>query len=419
MSDKVIDRLLSRMIKRGTLDVTYADGRTRSFGRATQGFPDVAVRFIDANVPRDLLLDPRLGAGEAYMDGRIVVERGDIMDLVSLARANNRWEDRADLGEPSLPRRLRNRISVGLRSLNKPGSSRKNVAHHYDIGNELYHLMLDAEHMQYSCAYWDTARFGEDMTLAQAQEAKLAHIAAKLNLEPGNHVLDIGCGWGGMAIFLVQRADVRVLGVTLSEEQLALARQRAAQAGVAGRVTFELVDYRDLAKSGATFDRIVSVGMFEHVGAPQFETYFRCIAQMLEPHGAALVHTIGRMGSPGRTDAFTDKWIFPGGYIPALSETVEASEKVRLIATDVETLRLHYARTIRAWYDNVLANRDAIVAMFDERFFRLWTFYLAGAATVFEHGSMCNYQIQFARERTALPLTRDYMAGAERRLLEA
>ena len=393
--------------------LAHASGTTRSFGTPLPGYPEVALRFADEKVARDILLDPRLGVGEAYMDGRILIERGDVMDLVSLMRMNNRFEDKVRLAPPSLPRKIRGSILSTLRSVNKPGSSRKNVSHHYDIGNDLYQLMLDAEHMQYSCAYY--AR--DDMTLAEAQEAKLAHIAAKLNLKPGNRVLDVGCGWGGMAIFLARHCDVSVLGITLSEQQLALAKQRAEAAGVADFVEFELVDYRDLAKRDEQFDRIVSIGMFEHVGAPQFETYFRAIAKLLHPDGAALVHTIGRMGTPGRTDAFTDKWIFPGGYIPALSETVAASEKVRLIATDVETLRVHYAKTIRAWYANVIANRDTIVAMYDEKFYRLWTFYLAGAATAFEHGGMCNYQIQFARERLALPLTRDYIGETEKNLL--
>ena len=417
LGERLLARLLSRLVEKGTLAITFADGTTRTFGRPAPGFPDVALRLADARVARDILLDLRLGFGEAYMDGRILIERGDVMELVSLMRANNRWEDRRRLAPPSLTRRVRNRVSSVTRSFNKPGSSKKNVAHHYDIGNDLYRLMLDPDHMQYSCAYWDTDRYGDDMTLEQAQEAKLAHIAAKLNLKPGSRVLDIGCGWGGMAIFLAERAGVEVLGITLSEEQLALARTRAEQAGVADKAKFELVDYRQLAARGTTFDRIVSVGMFEHVGVPQFETFFRACARMLAADGAMLIHTIGRMGTPGRTDAFTDKWIFPGGYIPALSETVAASEKVRLIATDVETLRLHYARTIREWYRRCVDQREAIVALHDERFFRLWTFYLAGAATSFESGGLCNYQIQYAKERTALPLTRDYMAEAETTLV--
>ena len=287
--------------------------------------------------------------------------------------------------------------------MNSRIGSQRNVAHHYNIGNAFYQLMLDAEHMQYSCAYWDD---GVE-TLAGAQEAKLAHIAVKLALAPGQEVLDIGCGWGGMAIYLARKMDLRVTGITLSEEQLSLARTRAEQAGVSDRVKFEMVDYRDLAARGQRFDRIVSVGMFEHVGRPQFEAFFRCCANMLADDGVMLLHTIGRIGAPGTTDAFTRKYIFPGGYIPALSETVAASEKYRLIASDVEMLRLHYARTLRAWYANCEANRERIEAMFDACFYRMWTFYLAGATAAFEHGGMCNYQIQYCRDRRALPLTRD------------
>ncbi len=412
---RLIDKLLARMIRRGRLELTHADGHRSSFGDGDPQLPSVAVRFTDARVPRDILLDPRLGAGEAYMDGRIAMERGDIMELLSLVRANSDWEDGRRLTRPALPRRVLGAVKSMLHSFNKPGSSKRNVAHHYDIGNDLYRLMLDPDHMQYSCAYWPE---GVE-TLEQAQEAKLAHIAAKLALTPGQRVLDIGCGWGGMAIFLASRAGVKVHGITLSEEQLALARQRAQDAGVADLVSFELIDYRELPARGEKFDRIVSVGMFEHVGVPQYETFFRACGNLLTEDGVMLLHTIGRMGGPGRTDAFTDKWIFPGGYIPALSETVEASEKVRLIATDVETLRLHYALTIREWYKRCVARREEIVALYDERFYRLWTFYLAGAATSFEGGGMCNYQIQYARRRRALPLTRDYIGADEQRLLSA
>lgn len=343
------------------------------------------------------------------MDGRLRIEEGDVMQLVELIRANAPWEAGARLRPASPARRLRNRIGFTVESINQARSSRRNVAHHYDIGNELYRMMLDAEHMQYSCAYWPR----DDMTLGEAQEAKLAHIAAKLLLDDGQSVLDIGCGWGGMAIYLARHFDLRVKGITLSEEQIALARQRAEEAGVADRVEFELIDYRDLAARGDRFDRIVSVGMFEHVGRPQFETFFRASAGMLAGDGVMLLHTIGRMSGPGTTDAFIRKYIFPGGYIPALSETVAASEKVRLIAADIEMLRLHYARTLRAWYANCEAHRAEIEAMFDARFYRMWTFYLAGATAAFESGSMCNYQIQFTRNRHAVPLTRDYMGEAE------
>ncbi|WP_121114520.1 SAM-dependent methyltransferase [Croceibacterium ferulae] len=413
LAERTLARLLARMIRRGTLALTFADGTTRTFGTPDPAFPDIAMRFADARVARDTLLDMRLGFAEAWIDGRVTLERGDIMQLVTLLRHNNRWEDGRDLARPSPTRKLAQRLGHVVKSFNRPGSARRNVAHHYDIGNALYRLMLDEAHMQYSCAYWPRP----DMELGDAQEAKLAHIAAKLAITPGMRVLDIGCGWGGMAIYLAQATGAQVLGITLSAEQLALAKERAAAAGVADRVRFELVDYRDLAARGETFDRIVSVGMFEHVGQPQFATFFRACATLLAHDGAMLLHTIGRMGGPGRTDAFTAKYIFPGGYIPALSETLAASESVRLIATDVEVWRRHYAPTLHAWYRRCMERQAEIEALFDPRFFRLWTFYLAGAATAFESGGMCNYQVQYVLDRDALPLTRDYMLAGEQALL--
>ena len=409
----LISTYLRKAVRHGRLGVTFADGSQTLFGTPREGFPEVAIRFADDKVPRDIVLDPRLGAAETYMDGRLILERGGIMELVELLRLNNPWDRGGSIGEPSRLRRIRNRLAFAREAVNDRIGSQRNVAHHYDIGNALYELMLDPEHMQYSCAYWDK---GVE-NLSAAQEAKLAHIAAKLALEDGQSVLDIGCGWGGMAIYLARKFDVRVTAITLSQEQLALARERSTQAGVADRISFELVDYRDLAERGTRFDRIVSVGMFEHVGRPQFKTFFAACANMLADDGVMLLHTIGRMGSPGTTDAFTRKYVFPGGYIPALSETVAASEKYRLIASDVEMLRLHYARTLRAWYANCMAEREAIEAMYDARFFRMWTFYLAGATASFENGGMCNYQIQFVRDRHAVPLTRGYMAEAEARLI--
>ena len=405
MSKPLLDRFLARAVKKGRLGVVFADGSASTYGQAAEGFPEIVLRFTDAAVPRDIVLDPRLGAAEAFMDGRLLIEEGDVMGLVSLLRMNDPWERGNNNLRPGRLKRLVNRASFAAEQINNRVGSKKNVAHHYDIGNDLYALMLDAEHWQYSCAYWADGV----TTLAEAQFAKLSHIAKKLHLVPGQEVLDIGCGWGGMAIHLARHHDVRVTGITLSEEQAALARQRVREAGVADKVTILLEDYRDTAASGRRFDRIVSVGMFEHVGRAQFETFFESCARMLADDGVMLLHTIGRFGSPGTTDAFTRKYIFPGGYIPALSETLAASEKFRLIAADVETLRLHYAKTIRAWYANCMAHRDEIVALYDERFFRMWTFYLAGAATVFEHGSMGNYQIQYIRNRHALPVTRDYL----------
>ncbi|MEO0462182.1 MAG: cyclopropane-fatty-acyl-phospholipid synthase family protein [Pseudomonadota bacterium] len=413
MSKTLLDTFLSRIIKRGRLAIVYADGSDAIYGAPEPGFPDVVMRFTDGAVARDILLDPRLGAAEAFMDGRLQLVDCEIMDLVTLLRMNDPWERGSNIMRPSAVRRLTNSATGTVGKFNDSLKARRNVAHHYDIGNDFYALMLDPEHWQYSCAYWPR----DEMTLGEAQRAKLAHIAAKLAIRPGDRVLDIGCGWGGMAIFLAQNYDVSVTGITLSEEQAALAREHVAEAGLTDLVRIEIIDYRDKAASGARFDRIVSVGMFEHVGQPQFEAFFEACRMLLEEDGAMLIHTIGRMGKPGKTDAFTRKYIFPGGYIPALSETLAASEKFRLIATDIETLRLHYAKTIRKWYEACKANRDAIIAMHDERFFRMWTFYLAGAATVFEHGGMCNYQIQFARSRHALPLTRDYISAEEVRLL--
>lgn len=409
----ILDRFLERGIRQGVLEVVRPDGSSRRFGSPSQGFPEVRIRFTTARAERRILTDPRLGAAEAFMDGELVVEQGDIMGLIALIRGNARWDKGGEVKERSAFRKVRDRLLTLLDGVNRASSAKANVAHHYDIGNALYRLFLDAEHMQYSCAYWPDPQ----MSLEQAQTAKLAHIAAKLALAPGQTVLDIGCGWGGMAIYLARHADVTVKGITLSEEQLALARERAEEAGVAERIDFELVDYRDLAARGARFDRIVSVGMFEHVGQAQFARYFRDCATMLADDGVMLLHTIGRMGSPGSTDAFTRKYIFPGGYIPALSETVAASEKVRLIAADVENLRLHYALTLREWYRRCVENRQAIVALYDERFYRMWTFYLAGATAAFESGSMCNYQIQYVRHRHALPVTRGYMARREEELL--
>jgi len=409
-------RFLGKLIKKGSLKLTHADGEVETFGASHPDFPDVEARLTDKSAIRQILTDPRLGAGEAFMDGKIELEKGDIMEFLQLVRGNQPWDQGGTLHEPSALRKLRTKISAGLDSVNGLARSKSNVAHHYDIGNDLYQLFLD-EDMQYSCAYWDFDRHGPDMTLEQAQIDKKAHIAAKLDLKPSHRVLDIGCGWGGTALYLHEKTGVEVLGITLSEEQLALAQERAKKAGVADKVKFELIDYRDLAERDAgQFDRIVSIGMFEHVGAPNFETFFRSCANLLTADGVMLIHTIGRTSGPGKTDAFTRKYIFPGGYIPALSETLKASEKYRLIHSDIETLRLHYAFTLRAWYKRTVENKDKIVELYDERFYRMWIFYLAGATAAFESGGMCNYQIQYCRNRHTLPLTRDYIAETEKNL---
>ena len=413
----ILGRFLNSVVEKGSIQVTHPDGSTETCGTPTDGYPDIGIRLADKGVMRQILLDPSLGAAETFMDGRLIVERGDIMELVQILRANRPFERGGKLKDPGAFRKIRDHVTGSLDRINLPGRSKSNVAHHYDIGNDLYALFLDDD-LQYSCAYWDFDRRGPDMTLEQAQADKKAHIAAKLDLKAGQRVLDIGCGWGGMALYLHRQTGVEVLGITLSEEQLKKARERADQEGVADKVKFELIDYRDLAaRDAGAFDRIVSVGMFEHVGTPQFRTFFRCCANLMNDNGVMLLHTIGRMGGPGTTDAFTRKYIFPGGYIPALSETLAASEQYRLIATDIENLRLHYAFTLREWYKRTVQNRNKIIALYDERFYRMWIFYLAGATAAFENGGMCNYQIQFSRNRRTLPITRDYIGETEKNLI--
>lgn len=407
----LIDLFLARAIKRGTLSVTYADGTTKSFGTPDPDFPDVAMRFADKGVPGKIVRDPATGVAEAFMDQRLEIDRGDIMDLLALASANNRWERDNSALDPGMMAKAAVNVKRKLDQFNRARRARRNVQHHYDIGNALYDLFLDTDR-QYSCAYFVDP---EHESLEQAQIDKKAHIAAKLALKPGMKVLDIGCGWGGMALYLHRTYGVDVVGITLSDEQIRTAKQRAADAGVSDHVKFELIDYREMT---GQFDRIVSVGMFEHVGPPQFRTFFRKCRELLTEDGVMLLHTIGRAGGPGVTDEFTAKYIFPGGYIPALSEIAEGYEGLRLMLTDVEVLRLHYAHTLQHWYDRAMANREKIVAMYDEKFFRMWTFYLAGSCVSFRYGGMVNYQLQFTRDRHALPITRDYIGAEERRIAE-
>jgi cyclopropane-fatty-acyl-phospholipid synthase len=407
----LLDRMLSRFVRRGKFVIVDADGSRHEYGDGAPGEPSVRIRLTDRKVANFIAGHPRLGGAEAFMDGRLVIEEGDIATMIDLVRGNGTWEKGGrSLAQPNPIRRAFGTTRMRLDRLNWAAKSKRNVAHHYDLGDRLYDLFLDADR-QYSCAYFTDP----GNSLEQAQADKKAHIAAKLNLKPGQRVLDIGCGWGGMALYLHRVADVDVLGITLSEEQLKTARRRAEEAGVADRVKFELIDYRDVT---GVFDRIVSVGMFEHVGPPHYRAFFAKCRSLLAEDGVMLLHTIGRMGGPGVTDAFTAKYIFPGGYNPALSEIVAASERVKLIASDIETLRVHYAHTIQHWYDRTVAVKEQIVAMYDERFYRMWTLYLAGAMAAFRHGGMCNYQIQYIRRRDALPITRDYIAAAEAELRE-
>jgi cyclopropane-fatty-acyl-phospholipid synthase len=402
---RLLDKMLASHVRRGELTIVDHKGRERRYGVPDPELRPVTVRLADRMTPFRIARDPAVGTAEAFMDGRLILDEGEILDLVLLIRRNRRWEDR---DAPGKFLRKGSRLARPLAHLNWRRSARRNVAHHYDIGNDFYRLWMEAD-MQYSCGYFTDP----GNSLEQAQLDKKAHLAAKLHLKPGQRVLDVGCGWGGLALYLNRVADVDVLGVTLSTEQLALARERAAAAGVADRVKFELLDYRDVT---GTFDRIVSVGMFEHVGPPFYRGFFRKLRELLAPDGVMLLHTMGRMGRPGTTDRFIQKYIWPGGYIPALSEIVGASEHSRLIMADCEALRLHYPPTVLHWYERFKACREEVIERYDERFYRLWLFYLAAGLSMFSDGGMTVYQLQYLRRREAAPSTRDYIYDTERRL---
>ena len=402
---RLLDKMLGRHVRRGELTIIDHAGRTRRYGAPDPELRPVTVRLTDRTTPLRIARDPAVGTAEAYMDGRLILEQGEILDLVLIIRRNRRWEDRSN---PNGFLKKSSRLTKPIAHLNWKRQSRRNVAHHYDIGNDFYRLWLEAD-MQYSCGYFTEP----GNSLEQAQLDKKAHLASKLYLKPGQRVLDIGCGWGGLALYLNRVADVDVLGVTLSTEQVELARERAATAGVADRVKFELMDYRDVTGS---FDRIVSVGMFEHVGPPFYRAFFRKCRELLAPDGVMVLHTMGRMGKPGTTDRFIQKYIWPGGYIPALSEIVSASEPAKLIMADCEALRLHYPPTVLHWYERFKACREEVVSRYDERFYRLWLFYLAAGLSMFSDGGMTVYQLQYLRRRDAAPMTRNYMIEAEDKL---
>jgi cyclopropane-fatty-acyl-phospholipid synthase len=398
----LIGPLIEKLLPKGSITLKTPGKEPATYGKG--GGKHLTVRFTDRKVGFEILRNPRLGLGEAYMDGRLIIEDGTILDLLEMVVGANRWEQ-GGAGRKAL-KKGKFKLSRLFRR-NDARRSKRNVAHHYDLKDELYDAFLD-EDRQYSCAYYTDP----SNSLEQAQEDKKAHIAAKLYLTPGQTVLDIGCGWGGMALYLNRVADVDVLGITLSEEQLKVARRRAQEAGVSDRVRFELIDYRKLE---GQFDRIVSVGMFEHVGAAHYDEFFAACHGLLKPDGVMLLHTIGKLGKAGDPDPFTDKWIFPGYHLPSLSQMSAASEKVRLIASDVEMLRLHYAYTLREWLKRFTVSRQRVEKLYDDRFFRMWEFYLAGGIVMFESGAACNYQVQYIRDRNAVPITRDYMAEAEER----
>jgi cyclopropane-fatty-acyl-phospholipid synthase len=397
----LLARLLDHLVRSGTLLVTDAYGQVHRFGDGQQ--PVIAFRLTDPALHSRLFFRPRLAFGEAYMDGTLVVEQGGIYGLIDLLCRG------MASAKPGLLTPLYYGCGKFVRSLqqfNPLPRAQRNVAHHYDLSDALYELFLDRDR-QYSCAYFQRP----DDDLETAQEAKKRHIASKLLLRPGQKVLDIGCGWGGLAIWLARESGADVTGLTLSKEQHAVATRRAAQAGLSDRVRFHLRDYRE---ETGRYDRIVSVGMFEHVGLPHYGEFFAKVRELLAPSGVALLHAIGRSDGPGHTHPWIRKYIFPGGYSPALSEVVPVVERSGLWITDIEILRLHYAETLRHWRERFVANWDRAKAIYDERFCRMWELYLAGCEATFRlHGHMV-WQMQMSNDIEAVPLTRDYMVDWER-----
>ncbi|MGD0848111.1 class I SAM-dependent methyltransferase [Bradyrhizobium sp.] len=399
--DRLLRYFLNQFIRRGAMTFTTASGAKFSCGDGT-GEP-VSVRFMTTDAERRILLDPELGLGEIYMDGTFVVENGSIADVLAIL-----------LDQPEmLPRWAK--LQWWLRYLvrhaqqfNPRGRSKDNVAHHYDLDGRLYSLFLDAD-KQYSCGYFETP----EATLDDAQLAKKRHLAAKLSIRRGDRVLDIGSGWGGLGLYLAEMTGANVTGITLSTEQLQTSNARAAEKNLTQSAKFFLEDYRDIP---GPFDRIVSVGMFEHVGVDFYDTYFKRCAELLTDDGVMMLHSIGRSHGPDVTNPWIAKYIFPGGYIPALSEVIPAIERAGLLVCDIEILRLHYADTLKAWRERFMARREEAVQLYDERFALMWEFYFACSEMSFRKQNLMNFQIQLAKRQGVVPMTRDYMTREEARL---
>jgi len=405
--DWLIARLLkyasASFIHMGNLRVTTATGDVFTVGDGSG--MSLAIRFYSTSAQLGILLDPDLRFGEAYVDGTLVVEEGSIADLLGTLLAQDRSGNPTHWAKPQWLLRY---LGRRFKQFNIRNQAQKNVAHHYDLDGRLYSMFLDADR-QYSCAYFERL----DQTLDDAQLAKKRHLAAKLLLASGQRVLDIGSGWGGLACYLVENCGAHVDGVTLSNEQLEFSRARAQDAGLGDRAKFYLTDYRDISQ---IYDRIVSVGMFEHVGVGFYEAYFRKCAALLADDGVFLLHSIGRSDGPGITNPWLAKYIFPGGYIPALSEVLPAIERAGLLVTDIEILRLHYADTIKAWSERFLARREEIERLYDERFCRMWELYLASSEMAFREEGMMVFQIQLTKRQGIVPVTRDYISQHETRL---
>jgi cyclopropane-fatty-acyl-phospholipid synthase len=401
--DRLLEWLLKRFVRRGNLRLTTASGSVLTLGDGT-GRP-LAARFTTSAAQLRTMLDPELRLGEAYMDGTVRTEQGSIADLLALLMIQ-----RSDGVPPgwARPQWALRYIYRRLQQFNRRGRARRNAAHHYDLDSRLYSLFLDADR-QYSCGYFEAP----DQSLDDAQLAKKRHLAAKLLLKDSQRVLDIGCGWGGLALYLAEICGSKVTGITLSREQWQRATERATEKNLAAAAEFRMQDYRDLRER---FDRIVSVGMFEHVGVGYYDAFFCKCAELLSEDGVMLLHSIGRSEGPNVTNPWIAKYIFPGGYIPALSEVLPAIERAGLLITDIEILRLHYAETLRNWRDRFLAHREDAERLYDQRFVRMWEFYLAASEMAFRSQAMMVMQIQLAKRQDTVPLTRDYIAREEARL---
>lgn len=398
----MIEQFVKRYFVEGDILIRLPGGVDVLCGAKSRSDAPVVVRVATAEAGLRIARNPDLALGEAFMDGDVVLERGSLYDLLEIITRNFRHHRRTGAWS-----RIKTAIAKQIAYANPRAASQRNVAHHYDLSVDLYRRFLDAD-LQYSCAYFPYP----GASLEEAQAAKKRHIAGKLLIEPGARVLDIGCGWGGLGLTLAGDFGAKVDGVTLSKEQLATAQARAAERGLAERARFELRDYRDVRER---YDRVVSVGMLEHVGAPNFQAYFDTVARLLKDDGVALVHTIGRADGPGMTSAWTAKYIFPGGYIPALSELAPAIERAGFVISDIEVLRIHYADTLRAWRERFMAHREEIARLYDERFCRMWEFYLAGSEASFRVGSSVVYQFQLAKRLDVVPIRRDYITDFDRR----
>jgi cyclopropane-fatty-acyl-phospholipid synthase len=393
----LLARFLNKIFKKNGFILIDADKKKYIIGEPKKREP-ITIKLLDKKLHYKLLINPDLYFGEAYTDGSLQIENADITEFLDIALMN------IGRNEFNYISYLMNRLRGSYRYLtnfNFIKKSKMNVSHHYDISDDLYDLFLDSKR-QYSCAYFKN----ENDDLETAQNNKIQHIIKKLNIKKDQKVLDIGCGWGGLALEIARKTDCEVTGITLSENQLKYATQKAKELNLDNQVKFKLIDYRELNEK---FDRIVSVGMFEHVGRKFYKKFFKQVERLLKDDGVSLIHTIGSVMPPRDPHPWITKYIFPGGYTPSLSEVTKPVEKAGLVVSDIEVLKLHYSYTLKNWKLNCLKNKEKIIKMFDEKFFRMWEFYLAGCEMAFKWGDQVVYQFQLTKNYTSTPATRDYI----------